>query len=404
MEQELPFSARRTWFFAAALCISGLLSAPATSVWGQVTAPAAEVHGKSDISGDWQGTLTLQNEKTLRIIVRFSHTDNGLAAKWYSIDEDGQPVSVSSVTVSGVKVRLIIDMLTGTYEGVLSADGASMTGTWTQDSESLPLTLVRATKMMAWEIPSPRPPMKSMLEAADPTFDVATIKPNNSGAANMTMLRFGEDDFETRNASLVNLIAYAYDVQAKQIVGGPEWMSRDRYDIRAKADRAGVPTPTQQRSLVRKLLSDRFKLTLHTDKKEMSAYVLAVVKAGAKLKQTDFAGPGMSFGFVPESGGITFPMRNATMSEFSEVLQSMVLDRPVVNSTGLTDKYDFAVKFMPDESQFNGSPPVRKAQTDVNDSPTLFEAMQQQLGLKLETHTTLVKVIAINHIERPSAN
>ena len=129
MEQEFPFSARRTWFFAAALCISGLLSAPATSVWGQVAAPAAEVHGKSDISGDWQGRLTLQNEKTLRIIVRFSHTDNGLAAKWYSIDEDGQPVSVSSVTVSGVKVRLIIDMLTGTYEGVLSADGASMTGT-----------------------------------------------------------------------------------------------------------------------------------------------------------------------------------------------------------------------------------------------------------------------------------
>ncbi len=103
--------------------------------------------------------------------------------------------------------------------------------------------------------------------------------------------------------------------------------------------------------------------------------MLAVVKTGAKLKQTDFAGPGMSFGLVPESGGITFPMRNATMAEFSEVLQSMVLDRPVVNSTGLTGKYDFAVKFMPDESQFNGSPPVRKAQTDVNDSPTLFEAM-----------------------------
>jgi uncharacterized protein (TIGR03435 family) len=156
---------------------------------------------------------------------------------------------------------------------------------------------------------------------------------------------------------------------------------------------------------VRKLLADRFKLTFHADKKEMSAYVLTVVKTGAKLKQTDFAGPGMSFGFVPENSGITLPVRNATMAEFSGILQSMVLDRPVVNDTGLTGKYDFSLKFMPDDSQFNGSPPMRKGQTDANDeAPNLFEAIRQQLGLKLEEHKTAVDAIAIDHVEKPSAN
>jgi uncharacterized protein (TIGR03435 family) len=405
MVVAIPYFAKSPWLMAATLYASALLSPPAVAVSAQMAALAAEVHAKSYIDGDWQGTLTLQNGKTLRTVVRIIKADRGFAAKWYSIDQDGQPVSVSSVTVYGPKVKLTIDMLSGTYDGVLSADGASIVGTWTQDSNPLPLTFARATKDTAWEIPAPPSPMKSMPEGADPTFEVATLKPNKSGGANIKMLRFGANDFEMRNASLINVIAFAYDVQAKQIIDGPEWMSHDRYDIKAKADTEGFPNPTQQRSLVRKLLADRFKLTFHADKKEMSAYVLTVVKTGAKLKQTDFAGPGMSFGFVPENSCITLPVRNATMAEFSGILQSMVLDRPVVNDTGLTGKYDFSLKFVPDDSQFNGSPPMRKGQTDANDeAPNLFEAIRQQLGLKLEEHKTAVDAIAIDHVEKPSAN
>ena len=247
-----------------------------------------------------------------------------------------------------------------------------------------------------------------MPDDADPTFDVATIKPNDSGAPNMLMLRFGGNDFETRNSSLVDLIAFAYNVQARQITGGPEWMSRERYDIKARPDIEGVPNPTQVRSLVRKLLADRFKLTFHRDKKEMPAYVLTVVKTGSKLKRTEFNGPGMGFGLVPKLTGITLPVRNGTMSDFAGVLQSMVLDRPVVNDTGLIDKYDFALTFMPDDSQFNGHPPVLNGQAPKQDAPdaaaSLFEAIQQQLGLKLEAQKTAVDVIAIDHVEKPSAN
>src|SRR5258707_8431886 len=117
-------------------------------------------------------------------------------------------------------------------------------------------------------------------------------------------------------SSLVDLIARAYGVQARQITGGPEWMSHDRYDIKAKTDIEGVPNPAQVHLLVRKLLADRFKLTLHKDKKEMSAYALTVAKTGSKtgskLVHTEFNGPGMSFGFVPKSTGVTLLMRNGT--------------------------------------------------------------------------------------------
>ena len=303
---------------------------------------------------------------------------------------------------------MTIDMMVATYDGVLGADGASMVGTWTQGPNPLPLTYVRATREATWEIPAPPPPMKSMPNGADPTFDVATIKPNDSGAANIQMLRFGNDDFETRNSTLADLIGYAYDVQVRQITGGPEWMSHDRYDIKAKPDIEGVPSPEQMRSLVRKLLADRFKLAFHKDQKEMSAYVLTVAKIGSKLKRTDFDGPGMSFGLVPSPAGVMLPVRNATMSDFAGVLQSMVLDRPVVNDTGLTDRYDFALTFTPDDSQFNGHLPTRNGQPRDPDTaeaaPSLFEAMQQQLGLKLEALKTSVLVLSIDHIENPSAN
>ena len=246
--------------------------------------------------------------------------------------------------------------------------------------------------------------MKSMPADADPTFDVATIKPNDSGGLSIQMLRWDENDFETRNSCVADLIGFAYEVQEKQIIGGPAWMTHDRFDILAKPDIQGVPTPTQMRSLVRKLLADRFRLTFHRDKREMPAYVLTVAKTGSKLKRTEFKGPGMSFGIVPEASGVSLPVRNATIYEFSGVLQSMVLDRPVVDNTGLRDHYDFALLFMPDESQFNGHPPI-SPKTDAPDAaPSLSEAIRQELGLKLESRKAAVDVIAIEHVEKPSAN
>ena len=182
-------------------------------------------------------------------------------------------------------------------------------------------------------------------------------------------------------------------------------MDKDRYDIDAVPDQEGVPNPLQIRIMIRKLLTDRFKLTFHHDKKELSAYVLTLGKTGQKLMPTEFPGPLPGIGMRPGSGGLTFMARNAAVGDFAGFLQTLVLDRPVVDQTGLTAKYDFSFTFTPDDSLFNGHPPQLPAHTDTTEAaPSFFDALQQQLGLKLEAQKTAVDVLVIDHAEKPSAN
>ncbi len=385
---------------AACFVNASLLTAAASA---QAPAASAEIHVKGDIGGDWQGTL--EAGKSLRLIVRISHAEKGWAAKFYSIDQTPQPFPVNTLTIDGQSVRMTIDIIGGSYSGTLSADGNTISGTWTQGPTPLPLTLVRATKETAWEIPAAPAPPKMMAPDANPSFDVATIKPNNSGAANMQGLTVNGRNFATRNSSLGDLVAFAFQVQARQIVNGPDWMDKDRYDIAAVPDAEGAPSVVQLRSMIQKLLADRFKLTFHKEKREMPAFVLTVAKTGSKLTPTQATGPLPGLGLRPQPGGVIMPVQNATMGDFSGFLQSLVLDRPVVNETKLDGRYDFAVKFMPDDSQFNGHPPPVPAKTDsVESYPSLFDAFQQQLGLKLEAQKAPVEVIVIDHAEKPSAN
>jgi uncharacterized protein (TIGR03435 family) len=240
---------------------------------------------------------------------------------------------------------------------------------------------------------------------ANPTFDVATIKPNDSGATSMQGLGFGGRNFVTRATSLADLISFAYGVQKKQIVGAPDWADRDRFDISAIPDIAGAPNVTQMRSMLKKLLADRFALKYHDEKRELSAFVLTVAKSGPKLKETESKANGPGFGLRPQPGGLLVPVINTSMDEFSQFLQAFLLDRPVVNQTALTGKYDFTLTFTPDDTMFNGHPPPQPAKTDTTEvAPSLFEAIQQQIGLKLDAQKTQVPVIAIDHVDKPTAN
>jgi uncharacterized protein (TIGR03435 family) len=273
--------------------------------------------------------------------------------------------------------------------------------------------LTRATPETAWEIPKPQPPPKPMAADADPSFEVATIKPNNSNATSMQALVIRGRNFATRASSLADLISFAYEVQVKQIVNAPEWFDKDRYDIDAVPEQEGVPNPEQLRIMIRKLLADRFKLTFHHDQREMSAYVLSVGKEGSKLKPTQVNGQLPGIGMRPGTGGITLMIRNGKVSDFTGFLQILVLDRPVVDKTALPGRYDFECTFSPDESQFNGHPPQFPRQNNGDSgstdtaapaAPSLYDAMQQELGLKLAAEKTAVDVIAIDHVEKPSAN
>ena len=377
------------------LCLMALVALMGVSLRAQ---------GTTDITGNWQGTLTPPNGKELRIIMALTRDDGRLKATMYSIDQGGQPIKANSTSLDGASFKFAIDMIGGTYDGRLSADGKTITGTWTQGTPA-PLNLVRATKETAWEIPAPPPPPKLMAANADPSFDVATIKPNDTGATSMQGLNVRGRNFSTRASSLGDLIGFAYNVQIKQISGGPDWMTKDRYDIAAVPDVEGIPNGDQLRSMIRKLLTDRFKLTFHHEKKEFSAFVLSVAKDGPKLTISESKNPLPGLGFGPGKGGLGCRVNNGTMAEFTSFLQQLVLDRPVVDETGLTSRYDFNFVFTPDDSQFNGHPPqLPKAADDVEAAPSLFEAVQQKLGLKLEAKKAMVDVIAIDHVEKPTAN
>ena len=421
--RRVNFSGRVLLVVAVLMAVAELTAVTPRSLAQSAPAPAqaSEAHAHGDISGDWQGTL--QAQKALRTILRVAKTDKGWSAKMYSIDQGGMPINVSSITLDGSTLKYAVDMVGGSYEGKLSADGNSIVGAWTQGPNPLPLTFVRATKETAWEIPAPPPPLKLMPADADPSFEVATIKPNNSGATSMQQLTVNGRNFQTRASSLLDLISFSCQVQGKQIVGAPDWLDKERYDIAAVPDVEGAPNPEQVRSMIRKLLKDRFQLTFHKEKRDLSAYVLTVAKSGQKLTPTEMKGPLPGIGFRPVAGGLMLNMRNGTMNDFTGFLQTIVLDRPVVDRTELTDKFDMVVRFTPDESQFHGHPPKPPAAASSGSTttatttssttatpdtaetfPDLFQALQQQLGLKLEAQKTAVDVIAIDHVEKPSAN
>ena len=389
-----------------AIAVSLTVAAPVVGLHAQ----ANDVNTTPRLADTWQGTLHAGQD--LRTVVKITKGDDGgYKAVFYSIDQGGDPLPVSKITLEGSTVKMSITVVGGSYEGKLSPDGKTITGSWTQGSP-LPLVLTRATPETEWTIPPPRPKLPPMAENADPNFEVATIKPNASGAPSMQQLTINGRNFKTVNSSLGDLIKFSYEVQAKQIVGGPDWLDSYRFDIAAVPEQEGVPNPEQVRIMIRKLLADRFKLTFHHDKRELAAYLLTVGKNGSKIKPTEATGQLPGFGFRPGKNGVTLIARNAAINDFDGFLQVLVLDRPVVDQTGLKGKYDFEVTFTPDDSQFNGHPPgpprgdpANTAQTDTAAAaPSLYDAFQQELGLKLTPEKAPVDVLVFDHVEKPSDN
>jgi uncharacterized protein (TIGR03435 family) len=182
----------------------------------------------------------------------------------------------------------------------------------------------------------------------------------------------------------------------------------------AVPEQEGSPNPEQVRIMIRKLLADRFGLKFHREKREMSAYVLSVGKDGSKLKPTQIQGTLPGTGIRAATGGITLNVINAAIPDFTGFLQILVLDRRVVDETGLTGRYDFQRTFAPDDSQFGGHPPQSPNEGAKEDNGSseaaapgaqgLYDAFQQELGLKLTADKTGVDAIVIDHVEKPSAN
>jgi uncharacterized protein (TIGR03435 family) len=354
-----------------------------------------------DITGTWQGTLAVPDAKReVRLVFKISKDAGGTRCIVYAIDQGPQGYACS-VTVAGAAVKIAMPSITGSFEGKLDSDGVNLTGTFTQGG-TLPLSLKHVKDESAWPIPE-APARRSMPADADPTFDVVSIKPADPDARGRRQQNVGRE-WHATNHSASSLIELSYGVQTRQIVGAPAWTETDKYNIVATPDLEGLPNPAQVRTMIAKMLADRFQLKFHREKKELPVYAIQVGKNGPKL--TKSAGdPNAGYSLIYNGGNL--PARNATMADFASSLQRSVLDRPVVDQTGLEGKWDFLLTWTREGNQMAalGAVPAPLSDNPNPDGPPdLVTAMRDQLGLNLISSKAMVELIVIDHIEKPAAN
>jgi uncharacterized protein (TIGR03435 family) len=239
-------------------------------------------------------------------------------------------------------------------------------------------------------------------------FEVATIKPTAPdwhGGAYFTMQ--GGHRFVVQNYTLKSLVGAAWNLPLRLISGGPNWVDSEHYDIVAETAGSVRPNVDEQMSMLRNLLIDRFQLKFHRPEKEMPIYTLTVANKGPKVKKSEGepseGRPALVFRLFPERRAL-LPVRDATMAEFASVLQHGPVDRPVVDKTALSGRYDFDLDWAPGEDEFGGMMSARPPLADDSAKPDLFAAIQQQLGLRLLATRGPVETFVIDNSERPSDN
>ena len=233
--------------------------------------------------------------------------------------------------------------------------------------------------------------------AGTPEFEVASVKPDPFNGQGMVGIGFAGNRLNVQHQSLAAMIVFAYGVEDFHVSGGPAWVysrdiyGSDIYGVTAKADGDAAPTEQQFGQMLQTLLAERFQLKIHREMKEQPAYELVVAKNGPKLKPaaTD------AKAFTNWNAGVLsslYSAKKTTMATLAWMLKTQV-ERPVIDKTGLTGSYDFDLTYAP------GNPPPADA-TD----PSIFTAVQEQLGLKLESTKALFPVIVVDSAERPSGN
>jgi len=370
------------WVVVAAAMLLGVGSAPLVSQTGQ---------GMRDLAGTWQGTL--QAGKGQRIVVKIAKDGPGWKGVVYNLDADmaWEGRATTAMSLAGAELRFAIAPIDSTYQGKLSEDGAMIGGTWTASGKTYTLSLARAVGDAQWEIPKAT---AAMAKDADPDWEVATVRPGDPNGQHQGFHLEGRQIFIERQ-TVEAMLELGYNVHLKQIVGAPDWIGTERWDVKGVPDVAGQPSMKQYLGMVRKVLMERFGLQTHTEKRELPVYAITVAKSGGKLVKSAGDPNGlMDEEDRGEAGQRTLKLTNVSLGEFAEVMK-FFLDRPVVDLTGLPGKYDLRLKWTFDED---------KAPTDGSAAPSMFTAVQEQLGLKLEPVKAPADVLVIDHMEKPSAN
>ena len=235
------------------------------------------------------------------------------------------------------------------------------------------------------------------------TFEVASVKPSAPNAPGAFFRPAGGGDLRIDSATLKNLIAYAYGVREFLISGGPAWADTDRFDIDANAGTGGTPRETAER--LKSLLADRFALTIHKEVREQSVYVLVVPRNGPKFAE---AKPETRpfFRYIPNPQRYTITGEASTMQLLALNLGGLV-GRPVLDKTGLNGRYDFKLEWTPEAASTLNSTSVSASEVPLASDPAsaaLFAALQEQLGLRMESQKAPVETLCIDRVALPSPN
>jgi uncharacterized protein (TIGR03435 family) len=215
-----------------------------------------------------------------------------------------------------------------------------------------------------------------------PAFEVASVKLTPAGGTGLTSISpYGQGRFTATSITMQLLISLAYGVPDSQLVGLPAWAASERYDVTAKAEPGVSLTLEELKPRLQLLLAQRFKLAIHREMKDTQGYALVAAKGGAKLKKAS-AGA--------KAGGMILPRGLRNPSSTMDTLAGMLahpLHRPVVNKTNIEGNYNIVLNYVQDGA--------------VDSTlPSIFTAIQEQLGLKLETQMVPVEMLAIDHVER----
>jgi uncharacterized protein (TIGR03435 family) len=228
-------------------------------------------------------------------------------------------------------------------------------------------------------------------QALPPLFEVASVKltpiSQFEDASGITT-RHGR--LTAHNVTLKRCIMGAFSVGHNQVSGGPPWLDTDRFEIEAKAHQP-IEDDAVFMTMLQSLLADRFRLAVHHESKTLQAYVLDVAKPGPKLEKTD-----NGLGNTNSSRG-RLDAQGITMDRLADTL-SRQMDLPVVNRTGLTGVFNLKLEWSRENPGAAGTP------KGDPDRPSIFTAIQEQLGLRLHSQKTEIETIVIEHAERPDAN
>lgn len=242
-----------------------------------------------------------------------------------------------------------------------------------------------------------------------PSFEVVAIKPSKSDGSSSHSGLHG-NRFSATSTSLKALIQYnAYGIPGPQILGGPDWVSSKQFDIEGKADDATfnrMATANREqrnhilRQMFQQLLADRFKLAVHWETRVLPVYALAVANGGPKLTKSKDASGGTRTSLI--GGRLT--AQGVTMGSLAQTLTQILareLDRVVIDKTAIDGRYDLALTWSPE----NGATDMADTSNDASPpGSSIFTALKEQLGLKIESEKAPVDVLVIDHAEQPVEN